>query len=64
MLNMEPLLLTVAEAAKLLRTNPATVYKLIKDKKIVALKLGAKKIRYETLKEFLANEEKIQNEKI
>ena len=61
---MEPLLLTVAEAAKLLKTNPTTVYKLIKEKKLVALKLGAKKIRYETLKEFVANEEKIQNEKI
>jgi len=61
---MEPLLLTVAEAAKLLKTNTTTVYKLIKEKKLVALKLGAKKIRYETLKEFVANEEKIQNEKI
>lgn len=60
---MEPLLLTVAEAAKLLKTNTTTVYKLIKEKKLVALKLGAKKIRYETLKEFVANEEKIQNEK-
>lgn len=61
---MEPLLLTVAEAAKLLKTNTTTVYKLIKEKKLVALKLGAKKNRYETLKEFVANEEKIQNEKI
>lgn len=61
---MEPLLLTVAEAAKLLKTNPAKVYQLIKDKKLIALKLGVMKIRYETLKEFLANEEKIQNEKI
>ncbi|MEG2343524.1 MAG: helix-turn-helix domain-containing protein [Acidaminococcaceae bacterium] len=61
---METLLVTVAEAAKLLKTNPATVYKLIKEKKLVALKLGVMKIRYETLKEFLANEEKIQNEKI
>lgn len=61
---MEPLLLTVAEAAKLLKTNTTTVYKLIKEKKLVALKLGAKKIRYETLKEFVANEEKNQNEKI
>lgn len=59
---MDPILLTVTEAAKLLKTNPAKVYQLIKDKRLPALKLGVLKIRYETLKEFLAREEAKQNE--
>lgn len=47
-------LLTVAEVAKLLKTNPATVYKLNKAGLLKFMKLGGYKVRQETLQEFLA----------
>lgn len=46
-------LYTVAEVAKLLKTNPATVYELIKSRVLPALKLGCYKIRKTSLLEFL-----------
>ena len=46
-------LYTVSETAKLLRTNPATVYKIINAGLLPVLKLGCYKIRKEALLEFL-----------
>lgn len=50
-------LLTVAETAKVLRTNPASVYKLIHAGVLPNIKLGQYKIREEALEQFLANSE-------
>ncbi|QUH18698.1 helix-turn-helix domain-containing protein [Alkaliphilus sp. B6464] len=50
---MEDILYTVTEAAKLIKTNPAYVYKLINAGLIPVIKLGSKKIRKSTLLEFL-----------
>lgn len=46
-------LYTVAEVAKLIKTNPAYVYSLIKVKLLPTLKLGSMKIRRSALLEFL-----------
>ena len=46
-------LLTVREAAALLRTNQATVYTLIHSGLLPALKLGAYKVRPEAISKFL-----------
>lgn len=46
-------LYTVAEVAKLIKTNPAYVYELIKAKLLPTLKLGSYKIRRSALLEFL-----------
>ena len=54
-------LLTVPQVAKILKVNSTTVYALIHQKKLKALKLGALKVRLETLKEFLADLETEQN---
>jgi excisionase family DNA binding protein len=50
---MEDVLYTVAEVAKLIKTNPAYVYELIKADLLPTLKLGSYKIRRTTLLEFL-----------
>ena len=50
---MEDLLYTVSEVAKLIKTNPAYVYELIKADLIPVLKLGSYKIRKTSLHEFL-----------
>jgi len=50
---MEDVLYTVAEAAKLIKTNPAYVYELIHAGLIPVLKLGSIKIRRSALLEFL-----------
>lgn len=46
-------LYTVAEVAKIIKTNPAFVYSLIKANLLPALKLGSYKIRRTALLEFL-----------
>jgi excisionase family DNA binding protein len=50
---MEDVLYTVSEVAKLIKTNPAYVYELIKAGHLQVLKLGSMKIRRTTLLEFL-----------
>lgn len=50
---MEEILYTVAEASKLIKTNPAYVYKLINAGLIPVIKLGSIKIRRSSLLEFL-----------
>lgn len=50
---METVIYTVAETAKLLKTNPAYVYKLIKAGLLPALKLGGTKIRKVAIEDFL-----------
>ncbi len=50
---MEDVLYTVAETAKLLKTNTNYVYDLINKGLLSALKLGSYKIRRSTLMEFL-----------
>lgn len=54
---MDDVLYTVAEVAKLLKTNPAFVYKLIKAGQLPVLKLGVMKIRKVTLLSFLERSE-------
>ncbi|MBU2702695.1 excisionase family DNA binding protein [Sporomusaceae bacterium BoRhaA] len=49
----EDILYTVKEVAKLIKTNPAFVYKLINRGYLPALKLGSFKIRRVSLEEFL-----------
>lgn len=49
----EDLLYTVAEVAKLIKTNPAYVYGLIKADLLPVLKLGSYKIRKAALIQFL-----------
>jgi len=50
---MEDILYTVSEVAKLLKTNPAYVYELIKAGHLPILKLGKMKIRRQALLNFL-----------
>jgi excisionase family DNA binding protein len=50
---MEEVLYTVAEVAKLIKTNPAYVYELIKAGLLPVLKLGSYKVRKTALMEFL-----------
>lgn len=50
---MEDILYTVAEVAKLLKTNTNYIYDLIKKGFLPALKLGSFKIRRTALLEFL-----------
>ena len=47
------MLLTVNEVAKRLQTNKNYVYSLINSGLLKSMKLGSKKVREETLKEFL-----------
>lgn len=54
---MEDILYTVAEVAKLIKTNPAYVYELIKTGLLPALKLGSYKVRKVALLEFLEKNE-------
>lgn len=54
---MEDVLYTVSEVAKLIKTNPAYVYELIKAGLLPALKLRGYKIRKVALEEFLAKYE-------
>lgn len=54
---MEDVLLTVAETAKILKTNPNYVYELIKRGLLPALKLGSLKIRKTAILRFLKNNE-------
>ena len=51
--NMEDILYTVSETAKLLKTNPNYIYELIRRGLLPALKLGSLKIRKTSLIEFL-----------
>lgn len=50
---MEDVLYTVTEVAKLIKTNPNYVYKLIEKGFLPALKLGSYKIRRTSLIKFL-----------
>ena len=50
---MAEVLYTVKEVAKMIRTNPSYVYKLIEAKRITVLKLGSLKIRESSFKKFL-----------
>lgn len=50
---MEQMLYTVAETAKILKTNTSYVYSLIKLGYLSAIKLGSYKIRSSTLEKFL-----------
>lgn len=50
---MEDVLYTVAEVAKLIKTNTKYVYELIKKGFLPALKLGSYKVRRDALLEFL-----------
>jgi excisionase family DNA binding protein len=50
---MEDVLYTVAEVSKLIKTNPAYVYQLIKAGLLPVLKLGSYKVRREALLNFL-----------
>ncbi len=50
---MNDVLYTVSEVAKLIKTNPAYVYELIKAGHLQVLKLGSMKIRHTTLLNFL-----------
>ena len=52
-MNENNVLYTVAEVAKLIKTNPAYVYELIKAGLLPTLKLGSYKIRKTALLEFL-----------
>lgn len=54
---MEDVLYTVSEVAKLIKTNPAYVYKLINAGLLPVLKLGSMKVRKMALEEFLAKYE-------
>jgi len=54
-------LLTINQVAKILKINSSSVYRLIRSHKLKALKLGALKVRLDTLKQFLADLEKEQN---
>ena len=49
----EPMVYTVKEVAKILKTSPDTVYALKKSGLLPFLKLGALKCRREALEEFL-----------
>ncbi|WP_257747100.1 helix-turn-helix domain-containing protein [Thermoclostridium stercorarium] len=49
----DDILYTVAEVAKIMRTNPAYVYELIKAELLPVLKLGSYKVRKIDLLEFL-----------
>jgi excisionase family DNA binding protein len=49
----DDVLYTVSEVAKLIKTNPAYVYELIKAGHLQVLKLGSMKIRKATLSEFI-----------
>ena len=46
-------LLTIKEVSKILKTNPTTVYRLVKANKLPALKLGSLKVRQVSLDAFL-----------
>lgn len=50
---MEDILYTVKETSKLLKVNTNFVYKLIKEGKLKALKLGSTKIRKRDLDNFI-----------
>lgn len=50
---MEQMLYTVAETAKILKTNTSYIYNLIKLGYLPAIKLGSYKIRKSTLEKFL-----------
>lgn len=54
---MEDILYTVSEVAKLIKTNSAYVYELIKAGHLQVLKLGSMKVRRSTLMEFLEKNE-------
>lgn len=58
--NLEKILYTMKEVSKLIHTNQAYVYTLIRSGLLPALKLGSYKVRKEALFAFLeANEGKI-----
>lgn len=47
------MLFTVKEVSKILKMNTSSVYKLINDKELPAIKLGSVKVRKEALEAFL-----------
>lgn len=51
--SVEDILYTVSETSKILKTNPAYVYELVKAGLIPVIKLGSIKIRKSSLLEFL-----------
>jgi excisionase family DNA binding protein len=54
---MDDVLYTVSEVSKLIKTNPAYVYELIKAGHLPVLKLGSMKIRKAALDHFLEKNE-------
>ena len=54
---MDNMLYTVHEVAKIMKTNPGYVYRLIRAGLIPVLKLGSLKVRKESLYEFLVKYE-------
>jgi len=54
---VDDVLYTVSEVSKLIKTNPAYVYELIKAGHLPVLKLGSMKIRKVTLDRFLEKNE-------
>jgi excisionase family DNA binding protein len=54
---MEDMVFNVTEVSKLIKTNPAYVYRLINSGQLKALKLGSMKVRKSTLEQFLAQNE-------
>lgn len=53
------MLYTIAEVAKRLKVNRNTVYKLIREGRLKAVKLGSLKVREKALEEFLDNLEEL-----
>lgn len=51
------MLFTVKEVSEIIKTNPSYVYKLIRNGKLPAIKLGSYKIRREALEGFLMTHE-------
>ncbi|BCK01646.1 helix-turn-helix domain-containing protein [Anaerocolumna chitinilytica] len=54
---MDDMVLTVKEVSKILKTNPAYIYELIKSGKLPALKLGSIRVRKQALEQFLIDYE-------
>ena len=54
------MLFTIAEVAKRLKVNRNTVYNLIKEGRLKAVKLGSIKVREKALEEFLDSLEEVE----
>ena len=53
------MLYTIAEVARRLKVNRNTVYRLIKEGRLKAVRLGSLKVRSKALEEFLDNLEEL-----